>query len=547
MAAVALVVLSTLAVLVDQLAFTGTATPKTAARHHAPDSTSTTTTAPPLPATFLGPDGVESSAVIAENKLPGSPSWSLADAPGPGYIEGFADHVDAQAGDSVALYVSTDAPTFTVEAYRMGYYGGAGARLVWSSAPVAGTVQPTCPVTPVTNMVACDNWASSTSFSVTTAFVPGDYLLKLVSSTGHQSYVLLTVTDPSNHAAYLFVARSLTEQGWNSYGGFDYYQGTGPCPTGAPSYPVCNRARVVSFDRPYAKGTGPADFLANEYPLVRFCEQHGLDVTYTTDVAVDADPGLLLDHKAILSLGHDETWTANERRGAEAALAHGVNVVFFGAAAVLRHARMEPSPLGPARQEVDYRDSTEDPLNGKGDPLQVTGNTFGSPPTSWPETSFVGELYSGYTEPGTPPVPFVVYDGSSWLFKGTGLGSGATVPGVIDSDFDHLDPAHAPAGLQVLGHSPVPLAQAYTNQGRWGTDTFADTTYYSDPTSKGGVFDSGTVNWINALSPCAPGGPCPSIAVSTMTGNLLWLFGQGPAGDIDPSVANWQEVQPKGS
>ena len=61
------------------------------------------------------------------------------------------------------------------------------------------------------------------------------------------------------------------------------------------------------------------------------------------------------------------------------AVAHGVNVVYFGAAAMVRHARLESSPLGPDREEVDYRDAYEDPLNGVGNPMQVTGNTWETP------------------------------------------------------------------------------------------------------------------------------------------------------------------------
>jgi len=305
---------------------------------------------------------------------------------------------------------------------------------------------------------------------------------------------------------------------------------------------VCNRARVVSFDRPFADGTGPSDFLANEYPLVRFCEQHRLNVTYLSDVTIDAHPELLLAHKAILSLGHDETWTYAERRGAKIALAHGVNIAFFGAAAALRHSRLQPSPLGPDREEVDYRNSDEDPLNGKGDPMQVTGNTWGSPPANWSEVGLVGQEYSGYTDPGTGTVPLVIFDASAWIFNGTGLRTGSAVPGVIDSDFDHIDPRTVPFGLQLLAHSPIPLRDAYTNQGTWGTNTYSDMTYYNDPSSKAGVFDSGTVNWINTLTSCAPESSCSAQILQTMTGNLLWLFGQGPAGSVIPSRANWQTV-----
>ena len=250
----------------------------------------------------------------------------------------------------------------------MGYYQGLGARQVWASPMLTGTTQPTCPLTPDINMVSCDNWSPSLNVSITSAFVPGDYLLKLVGSGGQQAYVPLTVWNPTSHATYLIMNRTFTEEGWNAYGGYSYYQGQGPCTLGSGSYPVCNRARVVSFDRPYDTGNGSSDFLSNEYPLVRFSEAHGLDVTYATDVTVDEHPTILLQDKALLSLDHDESWSYNELQGAQAAQAQGVNIAFFGAAALVRHVRLQPSPLGPDREEVDYRDSAEDPLNGHGNP-----------------------------------------------------------------------------------------------------------------------------------------------------------------------------------
>lgn len=497
--------------------------------------------------TFLGPDGVVSRATVDENRRKGTTAWKIAGAPKTGSIEGFADRTGAKAGQHVKLYVSTSAARFHVVAYRMGYYGGAGARAVWRSRQLAGHVQPPCPVHRPTNTVACDNWHASTTITITKAFVQGDYLLKLVGSGNEQSYVLLTVYDPASTAAYVLVARSMTEEGWNTYGGFDFYQGTGSCPPGSPTYPPCNRARVVSFDRPYAAGNGASDFMANEYPLVRFAERHGLDVAYVTDVTVSADPQLLLHHRAILSLAHDETWTWPELHGVEQALQSGVNVAFLSAAAIVRHARLQASPLGPDREVVDYRDPAEDPLDGKASPMEVTGNTWATPPTDVQASAITGELYSGFVEPGVAPLPFVVYDAGSWLFKGTGLHRGSTIDGVIASDIDHLDTAlPTPGDIQVLGHSPVPLKVAYTNQGKWGADTYADMTYYTTAASKAGVFDSGTVNWIDALGTCSAAS-CPAHEVGKITGNLLHLLGQGPAGRTHPSVSNVASLSPSGS
>ena len=298
-----------------------------------------------------------------------------------------------------------------------------------------------------------------------------------------------------------------------------------------------------SFDRPYGYGQGAADFLGNEYPLVRFAEQHGLDVTYTTDVTVEEHPAELLGHATLLSLGHDECRSLGERQAAVAAQAHGVNILFFAASPVLRHVRPQASPLGPDREVVDYRDSSADPLDGRGNPLEVTGNTWSAPPANWPEIGFVGEQYAGYLEPGATPAPFVVADASAWIFAGTGLARGASIPGVLLSDFDEVDPGSHPANLEILGHSPVPLGDAESSIGSERGVAYSDMTYYTDPSSQAGVLDTGTNNWIPALAACpASQASCPAGAIGQITANLLHLFGQGPAGRLRPPNPNWQQV-----
>ena len=52
------------------------------------------------------------------------------------------------------------------------------------------------------------------------------------------------------------------------------------------------------------------------------------------------------------------------RDGAEDARDHGVNLAFFGANAVFRQIRLEPSPLGAHRRQVGYKSATADPMDG---------------------------------------------------------------------------------------------------------------------------------------------------------------------------------------
>jgi hypothetical protein len=491
------------------------------------------TAASRLPATFLGPDGVEARWVIEQNELPGTTAWRITTPQQPDAIMGYASRVQARLGQRVTLYVSTVAPEFKVEAFRMGYYQGKGGRLVWQSKELPGTVQPSCPVTPGIYMVQCD-WSPSLTFTVTKAFVQGQYLLKLVGSGGQQSYVPLTIWDPSSHATYVLMAGVLTWQVFNPFGGYDLYEGQ---PPGLKGYPYPTRSRVVSFDRPYATsyGNGAASFLGNEYPLIYYAEEHGLDVTYWTDITLAEHGNLLANHTVLISPGHDEEWSLRMRNAVLAARAKGVNLIFFGASPILRKVRLQASPLGPDMEVVNYRDPTADPLYGKDD-AEVTQNWWGQPPADAPASQIVGDSYVGFNN--VQSFPLVVSDASSWLFAGTGLHDGSTVPGVLFTDFDQYVPSRPnPPDVEILAHSPVIIQFD-------GAHLDADTEYYTWRPSGAGVFESGTNNWINALQTCSSPSDCPAPLVQKMTGNLLRVFGQGPVGKRYPSVGNVAQFYP---
>ena len=255
-----------------------------------------------------------------------------------------------------------------------------------------------------------------------------------------------------------------TWQAWNPYGGYDFYGGPGTCPAGV--YPPCTRARVVSFDRPYDYGDGAGDFLGSEYPLVRFVEQEGLDVTYVTDVTVEQHPALLRAHRTMVSLGHDECWSLGERRAADSAASHGVNMIFFGASAIFRHVRLQASPLGADHEEVDYRDSTGSPRrqgrSARGDRqhLEFSARELAGDRVRRRDSTSVTSCRERH------PGPLVVARGASaWIFRGTGLRSGSSVPGVVTGDLDEFDPGDHPSDLEILAHSPVSLSDAMSETG----------------------------------------------------------------------------------
>jgi len=477
---------------------------------------------PKLPggATHTVASGGKAQWLVQENARPGTTDWRLAGPPNKANIEGYADATSATDGETVRLFASTAAPSFAVEAYRMGWYGGTQGRLIWKSAVLPGTRQPSPTVDRSTNMVEA-HWAPSLSVTIDRTWPPGDYLLKLVASTGHQQYVPLTIRDDTSQASVLVVNAVTTWQAYNKWGGHSLYEGVGGASGSGPS----GRSQIVSFERPYDNDSGAGDFLGNELPFVSMAEREGYDVSYFTDIDLHHRSAVLVNHKAIVTLGHDEYWSAEMRAAAETARDRGTNLVFLGANAVYRAIRLMPSETGPFRHEVNYRVAKDDPMTGV-DNSRVTVS-WREAPVNRPESTLVGDYY----QCNPVKADMVVSDPSAWVFAGTGLSTGDKLLGVVGPEFDRYDAsAPAPPGpVQVLTHSPV----------RCKSDsTYSDMTYYSAP-SGAGVFATGTNWWVARLNKvCNPNEPCFEENVDRITRNVLDAFAAGPAGASHPSVSN---------
>ena len=516
-----------------------TATPPTStSRPVGSTSTTTTTTGPPQPE-LTDVQGVmlpTSPAIIAENARTGD-AWWVTTPQAAGDIEGFADRVSAQVGDTVTLRVNTKAATFHVEAYRMGYYQGIGARKVWQSAEVPGGRQPPPAIIPPTNTVVCQ-WTPTLAITVDPTWTPGAYLLKLVGATGEQGFIPLCIRDDASTSAILLMHSVASWQAYNRWGGYSLYYGNRG---GAQSFTqapaggtYADRARIVSFDRPYCHdwASGASDFVGNELPVIFQAEQLGLDVSYWTDVDLHEQPALLARHRALFSLGHDEYWSTPMRDGVAGAVQQGLNVGFLGANACYRQIRLEPSPIGPDRYLVCYKSAAEDPMTGHDDAL-VTINWEQSPVLN-PESSLIGSMYQDIDA----DADMVIADPTSWALAGTGLTAGQHLPHAVLGEFDRYVPGGvSPSNVDVIAHSLV--ANRHGN--------FSDVTWYTTP-SGGGVFATGNATWVGQMAnaPLIPSNVLQS-AVPGVTAHLLRIMmnvysvlGSAPASITHPSSGTWR-------
>ncbi len=491
-------------------------------------------------------DGVTiptSKAIIAENAKTGT-AWWVTSQQADRAIEGFASQVSAITGDRVTLYVNTTAAQFHVEAYRMGYYQGIGGRLIWQSAELPGVSQPDPVLVAPTNTIECQ-WKPSLTFTVGPSWPPGIYLLKLVGTTSEQQFVPFCVRADTSTAAVVIQQSVTTWQAYNRWGGYSLYYGNSDGSlsfTHAPGGGTYDdRARIVSFDRPYDFdwANGAADVVGNEFPVVYHAEQLGLDVTYWTDVDFHLRPQLLTNHKALLSLGHDEYWSTPMRDGADQAVAAGVNLAFLGANACYRQIRFQPSAIGPNRQQICYKDASEDPLTGQNDAL-VTVN-WPQPPVDRPEAQLIGSTYQDVEADADG----VIADPTHWVLDGTGLAAGRHLPQLVQGEFDRYVPGGAgPTNADVIAHSIVPNRD----------DNYSDITWYTVPNG-GGVFSTGNASWVNKLShstlippntvpDAIPGVTAPLLRIME---NLYSVLGAGPAGTTHPSQGNWSAAYGSGS
>ncbi len=496
------------------------------ARHHTPKQLPAVVDAT-LPSGVVAPTA---PWLIAENAKPGTLNWICNHVQPDHAIEGFASQVSAVPGDDVALFINTTASAVQVQAYRMGYYQGLGGRLAWQSDFVPARAQP-APVVTSAGTVSCP-WTPTMMLSITTDWLPGSYLLKLVGSGGEEQFVPLTIRNDASMASYVIMNSVTTWQAYNLWGNYSLYYGPGA--GGGQTF--ANRARVVSFDRPYPQkwASGAADFVGNELPMLMHLESLGLDLTYWTDVDLHARPELLANHRCLFSLGHDEYWSQAMRQGAAQANANGVNLAFLGANACYRQIRLEPSSVGPNRLQVCYKSAAEDPMASH-EPSLTTVN-WAQAPVNDPESTLIGSMYQSVGA----VADMVVTDASSWFYDGCNLKDGHAFPKVILGEYDRYVPSYpGPRNADVLAHSPVP------GQGNW-----SDVTYYTAPGNGGGVLASGSASFVGQISttgvipPIVIPGPIPGVSdvFRRAMENVYARFGLGPASSYGASTGNWSAV-----
>lgn len=382
-------------------------------------------------------------------------------------IEGYCTPLSCVAGRPVALHVSTHADHYDVVVERWGVV----REEVWSAENVTGSFHAP-PADADSN--GC-GWPSAIEIPVDESWTSGFHLVTLrahgAANARDTAYACFIVRAVVPQHSTLFVLDTNTWNAYNTWGGRSLYTGGSQVSFGRPfargmlSRPHVDRddrkSRPVRWgeqpdadglifqayrtDNNYPSAIGSAGWFTHGRRFVEWAEHSGHGFDYATSADLDHVPDALDGYDLVVSVGHDEYWSAGQRTAVENHVERGGNFVSFSGNTMFWQVRLERHDAATNMVCHKYSAHTDDPVVTAGHPEQMTG-MWADPLVGRPEWSLLGAgsafgLYHRFGNATARGVGgFVVYRPDHWLLDGTGLGYG-----------DVLGATHGVVGYETVG------------------------------------------------------------------------------------------------
>ncbi len=446
-----------------------------------------------------------------------------SDEPRSLFVEGYAEHVSYAPGEALIFHVSTSAPDFSAEIVRL----GAERVTFWSREGIPGREYP---VPEEASASGC-NWPAAVTIPIPADQRSGYYQVNLRARDHGGKFVqrnsrlaegscffIVRPAVPGKNSKILLQLSCNTYNAYNNWGGFSLYgyHGQGG-----------NQGHRVSFERP------PSSQFSNwEKPFVEWAERNGYALDFAANSDLEFHPEMLKAYKLVLSVGHDEYWSAAMRDNLERFIAEGGNVAFFSGNTCCWQVRSEDG----GRALTCWKQ------NFHSDPVYQARDGYARLATLWshylidrPENGLtgVGFLWGGYHRSHGQYMDgsgaFTVHQPEHWLFAGTGLKRGDEFGGkesIVGYECDGCemkwkDGVPFPTGkdgtpetFQILGTAPAkwhPDDCEWYDQWKNGREGHAVLGTY---TRGGTVFTCGSTDWAHGLRGGDP-------AVERITRNVL--------------------------
>lgn len=410
------------------------------------------------------------------------------------------------AGGRLVLHVSTPAERYYVGFYRV----GREITPMGSSSWRRGRLLPT-------GLPDQDwGWPPET-FDVPAGWPSGAYLAVIldesdadeagplpdIDARSGQALFVVRPATTGERAAVLYKLSLATYHAYNFSGGGSMYHTASFVPSIAATRLTTHRpgggtGGAISFPGAvdaYDTATPREGFAHWDVSMISWLEREGIDVDYCTDFDLHHDPATLNGYRLLLSVGHDEYWSARMRDGVHAFVRAGGNVAFFSG--------------NTAWWRID---------------LDVGGDlTCVHPPVShplgdnwWrtrPENGLTGVSYrqgGGWWDGEREPLGYSVQHAGHWVYQGLGLSSGdvfGAAEHLVGYECDGAVVEPGPAGrLRAAGIDGTPpdfavlgvarLGEGWQDRPAGATANAVLGTY----TNTGTVFTCGTTDWPRVLA-----------------------------------------------
>jgi len=474
------------------------------------------------PLATSGCPALSSNWVAQENQKPGvdmSPTdWSSLELSNAAGSALWLSKTSVTCGDTVAIHASMyesqrnpdPVGPRTFVAWRIGYYGGSGARQVWKSKPVNLKKLKVTTAHDATMYTEAE-WPTNLTFTVGKDWTPGFYLIISMSPFGKiENAAPLIVRSPIGSSKLVMMQSTFTWQMYNSFGGRSAYEGPGA--DGQPDDD--ERSRVASFDRPMV-GSGAYAIQRDVIPFLQFSEENGINIDQVSDLDVDQTPSLLTHYNGVIIGGHAEYFTHRMFDSFIAARNQGINIAIFGGNTAYWQTRLAPSPTGPNRHLIMYRSSTQDPDTNLNDiTIEFANNRLNTPPALFTGEETDAVHVYGDLKPVSIP---------SWL----GIPSNSVIDQISsDTEAEEVkNEVAAPPGIHVIFSGAMHWRDPASDSSLKYTPT-GQSSWYTTP-SGSAVFNAGLTTWSCNLSPSCvdtPYGAQGQLTVQKVTLAVLNLW-----------------------
>jgi hypothetical protein len=322
------------------------------------------------------------------------------------FVFGYADKLSCVPGEEITFHLSSSAARVRMVIERQG----------GTNETVLDKPDIACAAHPIPDRASSHgcNWPVAFAWTIPDDWKSGCYIATLIIKDGEKevrSQVLFVVRSakPGKNTRILLQLATNTYNAYTNWGGHSLY-----------SYHDRDglQGHRVSFHRPMRH-----QYFKWELPFARWAENNGYTIDYAVNSDLEFHPEILKHYRLVLSVGHDEYWSAPMRDHLEKYIADGGNAAFLSGNTCCWQVRSEDD----GRALTCWKQWWNvDPLYRLGD-HKLLSTLWSHHLVERPENQLtgVGFLWGGYHRSHGQfmdgPASFQVHRPDHWLFAGTGL------------------------------------------------------------------------------------------------------------------------------